>query len=112
MTARPSLAAGAPVRVRTGEPLTHCRTPRYLRGKRGVVLRALGSYPNPEELAYHKPGMPALTLYQVEFDAAEVWGERLHEGPYRIVADIFEHWLEPAAQAAAPAEATSHGSPA
>jgi nitrile hydratase len=82
------------VRVRTGEPVTHCRTPHYLRGKRGVVLRTLGEYPNPEELAYHKPGLPALPLYQVAFDSAEVWGERLHEAPYRITADIFAHWLD------------------
>jgi hypothetical protein len=40
--------------------------------------------------------LPPVTLYQVEFDAAEVWGERLREAPYRITADIFEHWLEPA----------------
>ena len=101
---RPSLAAGAVVRVGTAEPATHCRTPRYLRGKRGVVVRALGRYPNPEELAYHKPGLPALTLYQVEFDAAEVWGDRLREAPYRITADLFEHWLDPAAPGSAPAE--------
>jgi len=104
-----ALAAGVPVRVRTGDPLTHCRTPLYLRGKRGVVLRALGRYANPEELAYHKPGMPPLTLYQVEFDAAEVWGERLMEAPYRIVADIFEHWLEPAAGPSAGAAHPAHG---
>ncbi|MFO0481100.1 MAG: SH3-like domain-containing protein [bacterium] len=105
------LAAGTAVQVRTGAPLTHCRTPQYLRGKRGVVLRALGRYPNPEELAYHRPGMPPLTLYQVEFDAAEVWGERLHEAPYRITADIFEHWLEPAGLPAAAAHdmGASHG---
>lgn len=95
MSARLPLPAGMAVTVRTGEPATHCRTPHYLRGKRGVVVRALGRYPNPEELAYHKPGLPALTLYQVEFDATEVWGERLREAPYRIMADLFEHWLEP-----------------
>ncbi len=27
------LAAGTAVQVRTGAPLTHCRTPQYLRGK-------------------------------------------------------------------------------
>ncbi len=95
MSARQPLPAGMPVTVLTGEPSTHCRTPHYLRGKRGVVVRALGRYPNPEALAYHKPGLPALTLYQVEFDAAEVWGDRLREAPYRIIADLFEHWLQP-----------------
>jgi hypothetical protein len=93
---RPPLAAGVAVKVGTAAPSTHCRTPHYLRGKRGVVVCTLGRYPNPEALAYHKPGLPPVTLYQVEFDAAEVWGERLREAPYRITADIFEHWLEPA----------------
>ncbi len=99
MTPGSRLAAGTPVRVRSGDPRTHCRTPHYLRGKCGIVVRALGDYPNPEELAYHRPGMPALALYQVEFDSAQVWGDRLREAPYRIVADIFEHWLEPAGAA-------------
>ncbi len=95
MSALPALVSGMPVVVRTGEPLTHCRTPHYLRGKRGVVVRPLGRYPDPEALAYHKPGLPPRVLYQVEFEAAEVWGERLCEPSYRITADLFEHWLEP-----------------
>lgn len=92
------LAAGSTVQVRAGDPATHCRTPRYLRGKRGVVVRLLGEFLNPEELAYHRPGRPALALYQVAFDSGEVWGERSQEASYRIFADIFEHWLEPASQ--------------
>lgn len=94
MSARP-LAPGSQVRVRVGDPVTHCRTPRYLRGRRGTVVRALGRYANPEELAYHRPGLPALVLYQVAFEASEIWGERLSEPSYRIHADVFEHWLEP-----------------
>lgn len=91
------LPPGAQVRVRVDDPVTHCRTPRYLRGHRGTVVRALGRYANPEELAYHRPGLPALVLYQVAFEASEVWGERLNEPSYRIHADVFEHWLEPLA---------------
>ncbi len=90
-----AVAVGTPVRVRTANPATHCRTPHYLRGKRGVVVRHLGRYGNPEELAYHRAGTPALSLYMIEFDSVEVWGERTAEAPYRITADIFEHWLEP-----------------
>ena len=89
------LLPGTRVRVLAGEPLTHCRTPRYLRGQRGTVVRALGRFANPEELAYHRPGLPARVLYQVAFEASEVWGGRLAEPSYRIHADVFEHWLEP-----------------
>jgi nitrile hydratase len=95
---RPGLREGTAVTVRNGMPKTHCRTPHYLRGKRGVIVRALGAYPDPEELAYHRPGTPPRALYQIEFDAAEVWGDRLHEATYRITADIFEHWLEPSTE--------------
>ena len=89
------LPPGTRVRVRTGDPITHCRTPRYLRGHCGTVVRALGRFPNPEELAYHRPGLPARVLYQVAFEASDVWGDRLAEPSYRIHADVFEHWLEP-----------------
>lgn len=94
MSAR-TLPPGARVRVRLADPATHCRTPRYLRGRCGTVVRALGRFANPEELAYHRPGLPALVLYQVAFEAAEVWGPRLTEPSYVIHADVFEHWLEP-----------------
>ena len=85
-------AAGDPVRVRDAEPPGHCRTPYYLRGKRGVVARVLGTFPNPETLAYHRLGIPYQPLYQIAFEYAEVWGK-----PQRktiITADLYQHWLE------------------
>ena len=89
---RPTFATGDKVKVRAADVTTHCRTPHYLRGKRGVVVRVCGAFPNPEELAYHRIGVPYQPLYQIEFDFTEVWG-----GPGRntvIAADIFQHWLE------------------
>ena len=42
------------------------------------------------------PGLPALPLYQVCFDQPGLWTDRrTHEGD-TVVADIYEHWLEPA----------------
>lgn len=85
-------ALGDRVKVRAQEVATHCRTPYYLRGKRGVVARVFGAFPNPEQLAYHKLGVPHQPLYQIAFDYAEVWGK-----PQRntvITADIYQHWLE------------------
>jgi nitrile hydratase len=90
--AAPRFAVGDRVRVRAAHAQGHCRTPFYLRGKRGVVTRLLGTYRNPEELAYHRPGTPRQPLYQVDFDFAEVWG-RADRG-VRITADIYQHWLE------------------
>jgi len=92
MSAR--FAPGDRVKVLARDMATHCRTPYYLRGKRGVVARVLGAYANPEELAYHRLGIPFQPLYQVAFDYAEVWGKR--EPNTVITADIFQHWLEAA----------------
>ena len=88
---RPRFAPGDQVTVRAQEVTTHCRTPYYLRGKRGVIARVLGTFPNPEQRAYHMLGMPYQPLYQVAFDYAEVWGKR--ERNTVITADIFQHWL-------------------
>lgn len=70
----------------------HCRTPIYLRGRRGRVRQLVGIYKNPEELAYYKDAAK-LPLYDVVFDWKEVWGE---DGPDEVAADIYENWLNPA----------------
>ena len=48
-------AAGRPVRVARATAAGHVRTPRYVRGKRGVVERICGAFRNPEELALRAP---------------------------------------------------------
>jgi nitrile hydratase len=93
----PRFAAGARVRVLEAHPPGHIRTPLYLRGKRGVILRDFGAWPNPERLAYGMHGLPAITLYQVAFTMVEVWAGDGTYGPRdTVTADIYEHWLEPA----------------
>jgi len=94
MTAR--FSPGAAVRVRGGEAAGHIRTPFYLRGHAGVVERVLGAFPNPEELAYGKDGLPRRTLYQVRFRQADLWPEDAVGGT--LLADIYDHWLEPEAR--------------
>lgn len=87
---------GDKVVVRDDHPPGHIRTPSYLRGKRGQVLRDFGGWPNPEELAYGRDGLPERTNYWVRFTMDEVWGGK---GAYcdgdTVVAEIYEHWLEP-----------------
>ena len=57
-----AFAAGARVRVKDDWPETrgpvHIRTPHYLRGMRGTVVRGLGAFPNPEDLAFARPAEP------------------------------------------------------
>ena len=96
--------AGDRVRVQLRDPPGHVRTPRYLRGKHGVVLRALGAFAFPEELAYGRPGLPRQTLYMVRFALGEVWAGRAAETTGAdpafapgdtLTADIYESWLDP-----------------
>lgn len=86
---------GERVLVKTRVPTGHCRTPFYLRGKTGVVEANTGAYPNPEELAYHKNGLPKKTLYRVRFEQKHLWSS-YPVAKDTLIADIFEHWLEPA----------------
>jgi nitrile hydratase subunit beta len=86
---------GDAVRVAKAYPPGHVRTPRFVRGCRGTVIRDFGKYPNPERLAYGMSGQPALSLYQVLFRMDMVWqGEGAYEAGDTVTADIYEHWLE------------------
>lgn len=87
---------GDPVQVKRAFPPGHRRTPQYIRGKRGVIERICGAYPNPEELAYGFDGLPLKVLYRVRFPQKHVWSN--YAGPANdiIEMEIFEHWLEPA----------------
>ncbi|MDD9878351.1 MAG: nitrile hydratase subunit beta [Magnetovibrio sp.] len=92
-------AIGDKVRVRRAYPPGHVRTPSFIRGKQGVVDAIPGAYPNPEELAYGRPGTPAQPLYRVRFEQGEVWADYAGPAADSIVVDIYEHWLDPAGEA-------------
>ena len=96
---KPRFAPGDRVRVDTREHQGHHRTPVYVKGRSGVIARVWGAYPNPEELAYGKPGLPRIPLYDVVFNQHDLWqgyagsrGDTLH-------IDIYDHWLEPGEEA-------------
>lgn len=90
---------GQAVKVRSTFPPGHVRTPYYCRGQAGIVDAVAGTYANPEDLAYGRPGRP-VPLYRVRFRQADLWPA--YEGPAddNLVIDIYEHWLEPAEGAA------------
>jgi len=81
------------VRVKTIMPPGHVRTPAYLRGKTGVIERALGPFANPEQLAYALPA-PKQPLYRVRFTMAELWGAAAEHPTDTLDAEIYGHWLE------------------
>ncbi len=89
---------GETVKVRAAFPPGHVRTPFFVRGKTGRVTAVLGPYRNPEELAYGRSGEPALPLYRVIFDTAELWDDYQGAEKDTTVVDIYENWLEPEAE--------------
>jgi len=90
----PAYAVGAVVHIRADAHAGHHRTPLYLKGRRGVVQRCLGSARNPETLAYGQDGTPRIPVYQVRFRQADLWPGYHGPGTDSLVADVFEHWLE------------------
>jgi hypothetical protein len=94
----PAFQPGDRVRVRDLKVSGHNRTPWYIRGKTGTIERCHGPYLNPESLAYGASGLPALPLYLVKFDQSLLWERYNGAGADKLMADIFEHWLEPARQ--------------
>lgn len=90
---------GSAVTVRLDWPETrgpvHLRTPHYLRGRQGKVVRYLGAFPNPEDLAFGRPAQTR-ALYHVAFPMAAVWPADAGGGD-ELVVELYEHWLEAAA---------------
>ena len=98
----PRFAAGDRVRVLDLERAGHIRTPRYVRGKCGVVERFCGAFGNPEELAYGRWDGTALPLYRVRFNLTEVFpsdavgvGTRDDVEHDTIDVELYEPWLAP-----------------
>lgn len=87
---------GDRVLVRFADVPGHLRTPWYIRGHAGVIERYCGSFPNPEELAYNRPGLPAQPLYRVRFSQREVWPDYGGAAEDSLDVEIYQHWLEPA----------------
>lgn len=94
MTA-PSYKPGDTVRVRIAHPPGHVRTPHFIRGRTGTVSGILGSFENPEELAYGRRSGAALALYRVTFNQREVWPNYAGPATDTLVVDLYETWLEP-----------------
>ncbi len=90
----PRFRVGDTVTVRRAYPIGHVRTPYYIRGKTGVIERFCGTYPNPEELAYARSGLPRQPLYRVRFSQAAVWTDYRGNRDDTIDIEVYQHWLE------------------
>lgn len=83
------------VRIRSLMPPGHVRAPAYLRGKTGIIERRLGTFSNPEQLAYALPAAPK-QLYRIRFTMSELWGTAAENPDDTLDAEVYAHWLEEA----------------
>jgi nitrile hydratase len=70
--ADPTFEPGDEVRVRNRHPEGHTRCPRYVRGVRGTVEAHRGTHLLPDASARGEDD--AEPLYNVQFEAADLWG--------------------------------------
>ncbi|QUD90091.1 nitrile hydratase subunit beta [Phenylobacterium montanum] len=90
----PRFTPGDRVRARNINPTGHTRLPRYARGHLGEVSRRHGAHVFPDANA-HGHGEQPQPLYQVRFDAGELWGaDAAFKGS--VYLDLWEDYLEPA----------------
>jgi nitrile hydratase subunit beta len=74
-------------------PTGHIRTPRYIMGRTGTISRVVGDFPNPEELAYGRNGLPAKTLYRVHFNQTDIWPDYSGPAGDTLEIELYGHWL-------------------
>jgi nitrile hydratase len=83
---------GDAVVVRDLHRAGHTRAPRYVRGKRGVVVRVAPAFSLPD-VAAHGSARREEPTYHVRFEASELWGETAERNA-TVVVDLWQHYLE------------------
>lgn len=87
-------AVGDQVFVKNIHAKTHTRMPAYIRGHQGVISAIHGAHIFPDSHA-HGRGEDPQWLYNVEFDASELWGEQTTHSPLESVhVDCWEPYLD------------------
>jgi nitrile hydratase beta subunit len=89
----PRFLVGDVVVTRNVHPIGHTRLPRYARGKRGMIQRSYGPQIFPDTNA-HGLGEQPQPLYNVRFEARELWGESA-EPRQTVALDLWDSYLDP-----------------
>ncbi|WP_082771592.1 SH3-like domain-containing protein [Burkholderia sp. PAMC 26561] len=87
---------GDQVAVSMRYPIGHYRTPFYLRGKQGLVVRVVDQHVNPEEEAFGRNAGSPLWVYQVRFSQRDLWPDYTGASEDHLQLETFENWLEKA----------------
>ncbi|CAE6714116.1 Low-molecular weight cobalt-containing nitrile hydratase subunit beta [Paraburkholderia domus] len=82
---------GEEVLTRQLNPSTHCRLPRYCRGRRGRIVAVHGAHVFPDTNAIGLGEQPQW-LYTVQFDASELWGADTTAAS--VCVDCWESYLD------------------
>jgi nitrile hydratase beta subunit len=85
-------AVGDTVVVRDIHPPGHTRDPRYVRGKRGVVVHVAPRFSFPDAAAHGSP-LRLEHTYHVQFQAAELWAEAAGSNE-AVIVDLWDSYLE------------------
>lgn len=85
-------SVGDRVRVRQWHPPGHTRAPRYVQGKRGLVVRFDGNH-NVPDVEAHGGGAVAEPAYSVRFESRELWGDGGAAGE-AVHVDLWQRYLE------------------
>jgi len=88
----PCFKIGDRVKVREWHPAGHTRAPRYVQGKRGVVVRVDGAF-NVPDIEAHGGGFVQDPTYSVRFTSRELWGDGGSDREAMHV-DLWERYLE------------------
>ncbi|WP_264478951.1 SH3-like domain-containing protein [Acidisoma silvae] len=73
-------------------PTTHTRLPAYARGKRGTIVKNYGVYVLPDAVA-HDLGEKGQFMYNVEFEAGELWGADAPHPADKVYLSMFEDYI-------------------
>jgi nitrile hydratase beta subunit len=88
----PRFGVGDGVRVREWHPFGHTRAPRYVQGKRGVVVR-VDPPANLPDVEAHGGERVLDPTYAVRFSSRELWGEGGAENE-TVNVDLWDRYLE------------------
>lgn len=84
-------SVGDRVLVRDEHPAGHVRAPRYVRGRRGVVVHVTPAFSFPDSAAHGLPHAAEPTCH-VRFEARELWGDDAEPG-CAVVVDLWQSYL-------------------
>lgn len=95
----PPYQPGESVRVVLRFPMGHYRVPLYLRGKTGTVERLVMPAVDNEEEGFGRNAGDKRYYYRIAFPMTEIWPD--YAGPRHdsLRIEVFQTWLESAANA-------------